>query len=124
MPHRRARSALIWLSCGAAYTLAGCDGTLSMGGVVRDGDGKPIQGAGIRLQNSEEHATADGCFSIFEVVHPRPHKLNLRVEADGYVPLRAAIDSPGQAHVQIVLAKTAEGNPSHLQFGPCGCKAR
>jgi hypothetical protein len=109
---------------GVACALTGCDGALSVVGVIRDWDGRPIPRARVRLQNSDERAAPDGCFSIFEIVAPRPHKLDLRVDADGYAPLRTLIDSPGQADVQVTLAKTPDTTRSRLQLAPSGCKAR
>jgi hypothetical protein len=69
-----------------ASSTAGCDGTMTATGVVRDYAGKKIVNARVTLQNDEELTDSRGCFDVFVVVAPRRHLRRLRVQADGYQP--------------------------------------
>jgi len=117
VPQRFLQIGLLLLSL---FFLEGCDGFLHIRGVVRDTAGKPIPNARVALTHGEgrkfeDMTDSNGCFSAGGTIAPGRYKYDLRIEANGYIPVIAEIETLANRNVVVILAREGSSGPSQTK---------
>ena len=113
--------------------LAGCDGAVHVGGVVRNPHGESVAGAKIHVTDMAQYwyaeSDANGCFLAAGTTDPMHSSEPLTVVAPGYKIASANVRTfPAKNHVIVTLVPSDSQGTSRIQLltpqnakdlGPC-----
>jgi hypothetical protein len=106
----------------ALLCVVGCEGALTVTGVVRDQSARPIAGAAIALHDRTgapsfyDTTDVSGCFRISHMVAPGRYAFNLKATMPGYRVAHSQVRTLEENRVEIILVPLDSTGESRVEF--------